>query len=91
MILHVSKRMLLAVIASLLVLTAVSLGVSYLPMPDVASVIVALLIAAVKVSLVVLFFMEVIEHGGGVRLAAVTGPVFLVTLILLMLGDIWTR
>lgn len=82
---------LLGVLAALLVLTLGSLGASYLHLPAGLEVIVALVIASVKVTLVMLFFMELYEHRGGVRFVALTGPAFVVTLILLMLADVWTR
>lgn len=80
-----------AVIGSLLVLTGLSLGASYLHLPGVFGVLVALAIASVKVTLVVLFFMELREHRGGVRFVALTGPAFVATLILVMLAEVWTR
>lgn len=86
-----SGTTLLIVIAALLALTALSLGVSFVHLPGALGVVVALAIAAVKVTLVVLFFMDLRDHSGGVRLVALTGPAFVATLILLMLADVWTR
>jgi cytochrome c oxidase subunit 4 len=88
---HASGAALAAVIGSLLVLTGLSLGASYLHLPGVLGVVVALGIAAVKVTLVVLFFMELRDHRGGARLVALTGPAFVATLILLMLAEVWAR
>ncbi len=85
------RTTLAVVIGSLLVLTGLSLGASYVHLPGVLHVLVALAIASVKVTLVVLFFMELREHRGGVRFVALTGPAFVATLILVMLAEVWTR
>lgn len=81
----------LGVIAALLLLTLLSFGASYLELPAGLEVVVALGIASVKVTLVMLFFMELRDHRGGVRFVALTGPLFVMTLVLLMLADVWTR
>lgn len=88
---EISPRTLLLVIGGLLVLTLLSWAVSLLHLPGVLGVAVALGIAGVKVMMVALFFMELRVHGGGARFAAITGPLFLVTLVSLMLADVWTR
>jgi cytochrome c oxidase subunit 4 len=46
------------VFGTLLVLTLITVGVSYLDLPEVETVIVALTIATVKASLVAIFFMH---------------------------------
>jgi cytochrome c oxidase subunit IV len=46
------------VFGTLLVLTLITVGVSYLDLPEVETVIVALSIATVKASLVAMFFMH---------------------------------
>ena len=46
------------VFGALLVLTLVTVGVSYLELPEVETVVLALAIATVKASLVALFFMH---------------------------------
>jgi cytochrome c oxidase subunit 4 len=48
----------LAVFGTLLVLTLVTVGVSYLDLPEFETVIVALAIATAKASLVAMFFMH---------------------------------
>ena len=48
----------MAVFGTLLVLTLVTVGVSYLELPEFETVIVALAIATVKASLVAMFFMH---------------------------------
>lgn len=55
------------------------------------SIPVALTIAAVKVGVVGLVFMELGEHGGGVRVAAIIAPAFLTLMLLAMLADVWLR
>ena len=48
----------LMVFGALLVLTMVTVGVSYLDLPEAETVVVALTIATIKASLVALFFMH---------------------------------
>src|SRR5262245_8325512 len=48
----------LVVFGTLLVLTMVTVGVSYLELPEAETVVVALAIATIKASLVALFFMH---------------------------------
>jgi cytochrome c oxidase subunit 4 len=48
----------MAVFGALLVLTLVTVGVSYLDLPEVETVLVALAIATTKASLVAMFFMH---------------------------------
>ena len=48
----------LMVFGTLLVLTLVTVGVSYLNLPEVETVVVALAIATLKASLVAMFFMH---------------------------------
>ncbi len=87
----VTPRHLVIVIVGLVLLAALSWGLSYAHMPQWASVGVALGIAGAKLSLVMLFFMELIEHRGGLRIVALTAPVWVAIMVLLMLGDVWTR
>jgi cytochrome c oxidase subunit 4 len=48
----------LTVFGALLVLTALTVGVSYLDLPPAETVVVAVVIAAVKATLVAMFFMH---------------------------------
>lgn len=57
-----SIRGYLAVFGSLLVLTVVTVGVSLLGLPPVPSLIVALLVATVKASIVAIWFMHLISE-----------------------------
>ena len=50
-------RVYLMVFGALLVLTLITVGVSYLDLPEFETVIVALIIATTKASLVAMFFM----------------------------------
>jgi cytochrome c oxidase subunit 4 len=54
----VEVRRYLGVFGSLMVLTLVTVGVSYLNMPIVATVVVAIAIASLKAGLVAAFFMH---------------------------------
>lgn len=87
---HVSFRFVLATGAAVLVLWAVSLAVSYVPL-GAASLPVALAIAAVKAVLVVLFFMELARAQLSIKLTVVTALALTFTLIAFMLADIATR
>lgn len=87
----ISLRHLVFVVLALLVLTGASWALSYAHLPGLAGVLVALAIASVKVALVMLFFMELAEHRGGVRLVALVAPAFVALLTLFMLFDVWTR
>lgn len=56
---HISSdKLLLGVGGALLILTFVTVGVHYLALPHPYSIIVAMLVAIVKATLVVLFFMN---------------------------------
>ena len=55
---HVAVRGYLTVFGTLLVLTLVTVAVSYLDLPVVPTVIVAVSIASLKASLVAMFFMH---------------------------------
>lgn len=77
-------------LVALLVLTGTSWAVSYVHLGDWNEV-VALGIAALKVSLVALFFMHLSREHGSVRFAAMTAPVFIALLVAIMAADIVTR
>jgi cytochrome c oxidase subunit 4 len=55
---HVQVKKYLLVFAALLVLTVVTVGVSYLQLPHFETVAIALVIATAKASLVAMFFMH---------------------------------
>ena len=81
----------LVVWGALLVLTLVTFYASKVHLPGGWHVTVALLIAAVKGSLVALFFMHLWDQQGANRLVFVTSLVFVVLLIGLTVLDNATR
>jgi cytochrome c oxidase subunit 4 len=95
----VPVRTYLAVFASLLVLTFATVAASTVNMgdPEVVGVVlplnmlVALGIACIKASLVVLFFMHVKYSGRLVQLVVASAFVWLALLIVLTLSDYLTR
>jgi cytochrome c oxidase subunit 4 len=52
---------------------------------------IALIIATIKASLVVLFFMHMTEAPGANRLVFVVSLVFSIVLLIGVFGDLWTR
>jgi len=86
---HVGRY--LVVWGALLVLTALTWGLSTVHIPGGAGVAVALVIASVKGALVALFFMHLWDQPGPNRLVLVTALVFVVLLIGLTLLDNATR
>ena len=74
----------------LLVLTAASFGLSYLPLAPADSA-VALAIAAVKVGIVGLYFMHLIEQPASHRFAALIGASFIALLVGFAMLDVATR
>ncbi len=75
---------------ALMVLTGLTVWVSYLDLGDL-SVAVALLIAATKALLVILFFMHV-RHSPALTQAAVgAGILWLIILLVLTLSDYYSR
>jgi cytochrome c oxidase subunit 4 len=55
------------------------------------NILIALLIATTKASLVVLFFMHMTETPTANRIVFITSLVFAVVLIIGVFGDLWTR
>jgi cytochrome c oxidase subunit IV len=76
---------------ALMVLTALTWGLSRLHFPGFAGVAVALTIASVKGGLVALFFMHLWDQKGPNRLVFVTALVFVSLLIGLVVLDSATR
>jgi cytochrome c oxidase subunit 4 len=56
-----------------------------------ANIIIALTIACIKATLVVLFFMHMTEAAGTNRIVFVTSFVFMLVMIFGVFGDLWTR
>ncbi|MGO4572629.1 cytochrome C oxidase subunit IV family protein [Microvirga sp. 2TAF3] len=76
--------------AALLALLSLTLGFAYIPLGPF-NVVWALGIAAIKVGLVALLFMELRRSSTLIRLAAATGFLWLIILFALTLSDILTR
>jgi cytochrome c oxidase subunit 4 len=55
------------------------------------NITIALTIATVKATLVVLFFMHMTEAAGTNRIVFVTSFVFMLVMIFGVFGDLWTR
>lgn len=95
----VSPRVYMAVFVALLVLTLLTVGAARVDLgePEVAglrvplNVIVAIAIAVVKATLVVLFFMHVKYSGRLVQLVVVGAFVFLGILLIITMSDYWSR
>ena len=56
-----------------------------------ANIMIALIIATIKASLVVWYFMHMREAAGTNRIVFVTSFVFLLVMIFGVFGDLWTR
>lgn len=76
---------------ALLALALASFLLSRAGLPEPWSLIVALVIAAVKAALVLLIFMHLWAHRGASRLALGVATTFIVALILLTIADLATR
>jgi cytochrome c oxidase subunit 4 len=88
---HSHLRRYLAVWTGLMVLTALTWGLSSFHIPGGAGVAVALTIASVKGALVALFFMHLYDQPGPNRLVLLTSLVFVALLVSLVLLDNATR
>jgi cytochrome c oxidase subunit 4 len=86
----VSPKIYLAIFAALLVGTAITVGVSYLDL-GVFNPIVALFIAATKMTLVVLFFMHIKYSTKLTKLTVIGGLFTFLTLIAMTLSDYISR
>jgi len=75
-------RVYMIVFASLAVLTCVTVGVYYLPLGPTASIVLALVIATVKGSLVACYFMHLISEKKFVYLLLIAVGIFFVSLLL---------
>ncbi len=86
---HVGRY--LAVWIALLVLTVLTYVLARIQLPGVWAILVALLIAVCKGTLVALFFMHLWDQAGANRLVFVTSLVFVALLIGLVIADNATR
>ena len=87
---HSEGRLYVAVFAALVVLTLVTVAVSYVDLGPL-SVVVALTIAFTKALLVVVFFMHLRESSGLIWVVAGGGFFWLAILIALTMSDMMTR
>ena len=82
------RNVYLAVFAALAVLTAVTVGASYLHLARPQAIAVGVAIAAVKVSLIVFFFMHMKFEGRIIRWLMVTALFFALILLFFILPDL---
>ncbi len=88
---HLSSRQLYyGIFGLLMLLTALTVGVAFLDLGPL-NAIVALAIAAVKTSLVVLFFMHVRHSSRLIWICVLAGIFWFLILITLLLSDYLTR
>ena len=85
-----AAKLYMAVLLALLFLTVVTVGASYIDLGP-ANIVVAILIATTKASLVGLFFMHLIHSRPLTWLIMVVGILFLFAMISITLSDYWTR
>lgn len=91
MTVHITpRRTYYLVFAALMILTATTTGVAFIDMGPF-NVVVALVIAFIKATLVVLFFMHVLHVTHLTKVFVVAGIVWLAILIALTLNDYLTR
>ncbi len=87
---RVSPLRYLVVFVALVVLAAVSFGISRLGL-GVWGTVISLAIAVIKATLVVLFFMHLWEHQGSSRLALATAVGFVILLMSVAVIDVFAR
>jgi cytochrome c oxidase subunit 4 len=87
---HPGPRLYVVVFAVLIALTGLTIGVSYLDLGSFSTV-AALLIAATKATLVLLFFMHLIERPALNWVVALAGFFWLGILLALTMSDLLTR
>jgi cytochrome c oxidase subunit 4 len=86
----VPLRIYYAVFATLMVLTGVTVAVAYLDLGPINTV-AAIVIACIKATFVVLYFMHVKYSSRLIKLTVVAGLYWMVILLGLTLGDYLTR
>lgn len=79
---HISSdKLLLSVAGALFVLTLLTVGLYYMPIPQPWSIILAIIVAVFKASLVALFFMNLYWDSKFNLMLFLTSVVFLILLI----------
>jgi cytochrome c oxidase subunit 4 len=81
----------LTVLALLLVLTVATVGISFVPLEGFWHIVCGLIIALVKASLVVLFFMHALGSDRATKVVIVAAITWLLVLFALTLCDYFTR
>lgn len=81
-------RTYLIIFASLAVLTLMTVGVAYLNLPHAAGVVIALVIAAIKVFLIASFFMHLRGEGHLINYSVAVCCVLVLILIVFVLPDL---
>ena len=87
----VQPRIYIAIFLALMVGTALTLFAAFYDFPGPLNAVVALTIAVVKATLVVLYFMHVRYSGRLVWLVIVAALLWLVIMFAITFSDYWTR
>ena len=87
----VQPRVYIAIFLSLMVGTALTVFAAFFDFPGPLNAVVALTIAVVKATLVVLFFMHVRYSGRLVWLVIVAALLWLAIMFAITFSDYWTR
>jgi len=87
----VQPRVYIAIFLSLMVGTALTVLAAFYDFPGPLNAVVALTIAVVKATLVVLFFMHVRYSGRLIWLVIVAGLLWLAIMFAITFSDYWTR
>jgi cytochrome c oxidase subunit 4 len=87
----VQPRIYIAIFLALMVGTALTLLAAFYDFPGPLNAVVALTIAVVKATLVVLYFMHVRYSGKLVWLVIVAALLWLVIMFAITFSDYWTR
>ncbi len=85
---HSHTKTYLAVFGALAALTLATVGVSYLHLARHLAIAVGLMIAAIKVTLIVTFFMHLKDEKKHIHLVLYTAFFFVMDLLILVLLDI---
>jgi cytochrome c oxidase subunit 4 len=76
--------------ALLMILTVTTVVTGHMELGNL-NIVLALVIATIKATLVVLFFMHMTEAAGANRLVFVVSIVFCIVMMIGVFGDLWTR
>ena len=85
-----SKGMYYGIFLALMVLTAITVGMDYIDLGSM-NLVIAMLVAVVKATLVVLFFMHLYWSSRITHVTFVSAFVFFAILIVFTLSDVFTR